>query len=477
MEAGGTPAGLQFRVKTHASIVSKLHRKAEEQFKEQNPDAKGEGYKLSALREMADEVRDGFRFTAVVPKDGYTDKADELVRIMQRNGWTVTKPKRHEFGHYTWDSYPGLNLVFEKNGENVEIQVQTPYSFVAKNATHVAYDIARDGDEENPDIIRINQDQKTIFGCVPTPKNVANKHYIENPLENREEDKKWQPGTTNETSLSSETMDKNSGVSTTQNLGTGSETNELKESTNALTTTGSRNSPKRKHSKQSPTGSKSSTGSKSGLEKRTPTSSNGTTRTKPSHVDTSQATFKEINECLGGNSRVMEYDKPATGLQNVANNHFIENPLGNREEDKKWQPSTTRETSLSSETMDKNYGVSTTQNLGTGNGQSEPRESTSAPTMTGSTNSPKRKPSKQSPKTSKNTTGSKSGLEKRTPTSSNETTRTKPSHIDTSQATFKEINERLSRRGRVTVDGVEYDKPTTGLPEAGDLVETPEGWG
>lgn len=165
MEAGGTPAGLQFRVKTHASIVSKLHRKAKEQFKEQNPDAKGEGYQPSDLREVANKVRDGFRFTAVVPKDGYTDKADELVRIMQRNGWTVTKPKRHEFGHYTWDSYPGLNLVFEKNGENVEIQVQTPYSFVAKSATHVAYDITRDGDMENPDIIRINQDQKPFLGA------------------------------------------------------------------------------------------------------------------------------------------------------------------------------------------------------------------------------------------------------------------------------------------------------------------------
>ena len=91
--------------------------------------------------------------------------------------------------------------------------------------------------------------------------------------------------------------------------------------------------------------------------------------------------------------------------------------------------------------------------------------------------SPKRKHSKQSPTGSKSSTGSKSGLEKRTPTSSNGTTRTKPSHVDTSQATFKEINERLSRRGRVTVDGVEYDKPTTGLPEAGDLVETPEGGG
>lgn len=330
MEAGGTPAGLQFRVKAHVSIVSKLHRKAEEKFKEQNPDAKGEGYKLSALREMADEVRDGFRFTAVVPKDGYTDKADELVRIMQRNGWTVTKPKRHEFGHYTWDSYPGLNLVFEKNGENVEIQVQTPYSFVAKNATHVAYDIARDGDEENPDIIRINQDQKTIFGCVPTPKNVANNHYIENPLENREEDKKWQPSTTRETSLSSKTTDKNSGVSTTQNLETGNETNELKESTNAPTTTGSRNSPKRKPSKQSPKTSKNTTGSKSGLEKRTPTSSNETTRTKSSHVDTSQATFKEINERLSKRGRVtvdgVEYDKPTTGLPEAGD--LVETPEG-----------------------------------------------------------------------------------------------------------------------------------------------------
>ena len=330
MEAGGTPAGLQFRVKTHASIVSKLHRKAKDKFKEQNPDAKGKSYKPSALREVANKVRDGFRFTAVVPKDGYTDKADELVRIMQRNGWTVTKPKRHEFGHYTWDSYPGLNLVFEKNGENVEIQVQTPYSFVAKNATHVAYDIARDGDEENPDIIRINQDQKTIFGCVPTPKNVANKHYIENPLENREEDKKWQPSTTRETSLSSKTTDKNSGVSTTQNLGTGNDTNGLKESTSAPTTTGSRNSPKRKPSKQSPKTSKNTTGSKSGLEKRTPTSSNETTRTKSSHVDTSQATFKEINERLSKRGRVtvdgVEYDKPTTGLPEAGD--LVETPEG-----------------------------------------------------------------------------------------------------------------------------------------------------
>lgn len=318
MEAGGTPAGLQFRVKTHASIVSKLHRKAKDKYKFDNPGEDGNNYEPSDLREMAGKVKDGFRFTAVVPKDGYTDKADELVRIMQRNGWTVTKPKRHEFGHYTWDSYPGLNLVFEKNGENVEIQVQTPYSFVAKNATHVAYDIARDGDEENPDIIRINQDQKTIFGCVPTPKNVANDHYIENPLENREEDKKWQPSTTRETSLSSKTTDKNSGVSTTQNLGTGNDTNGLKESTSAPTTTGSRNSPKRKHSKQSPKTSKNTTGSKSGLEKRTPTSSNETTRTKPNHVDTSQATFKEINERLSKRGRVtvdgVDYEPPTTGV-------------------------------------------------------------------------------------------------------------------------------------------------------------------
>lgn len=318
MEAGGTPAGLQFRVKTHASIVSKLHRKAERKFKEQNPGAKGEGYQPSDLRKMADEVRDGFRFTAVVPKDGYTDKADELVRIMQRNGWTVTKPKHHEFGHYTWDSYPGLNLVFEKNGENVEIQVQTPYSFVAKNATHVAYDIARDGDKENPDINRINQDQKTIFGCVPTPKNVANNHYIENPLEDREEDKKWQPDTTNKTGSLSKTMGKSYGAGTTQNLETGNGRNKQKKPTFTPDTTGSRNSPKRKHSKQSPKTSKSSTGSKSGLEKRTPTSSNETTRTKPSHVDTSQATFKEINERLSKRGRVtvdgVDYEPPTTGV-------------------------------------------------------------------------------------------------------------------------------------------------------------------
>lgn len=338
MEAGGTPAGLQFRVKTHASIVSKLHRKAKEQFKEQNPDAKGEGYQPSDLREVANKVRDGFRFTAVVPKDGYTDKADELVRIMQRNGWTVTKPKRHEFGHYTWDSYPGLNLVFEKNGENVEIQVQTPYSFVAKSATHVAYDIARDGDEENPDIIRINQDKKTIFGCVPTPKNVANKHYIENPLENREENEKWQPDTTNKTGSLLKMTDRSSGASTTQNLGTGNGTSGQKKPTFTPDTTGSRNSPKQKPSKQSPKTSKDTTGGK---------------------LNTS------------GNTR-------------------------------------------------KN-GTNTTQtNL-----------SQSAPSI----------------------------------------------HVDTSQATFKEINERLSKHGRVTVDGVEYDKPTTGLPETGDLVEAPEGWG
>lgn len=318
MEAGGTPAGLQFRVKTHASIVSKLHRKAKDKYKFGTPGEDGKNYQPSDLREMAGKVKDGFRFTAVVPKDGYTGKADELVRIMQRNGWTVTKPKHHEFGHYTWDSYPGLNLVFEKNGENVEIQVQTPYSFVAKNATHVAYDIARDGDEENPDIIRINQDQKTIFGCVPTPTNVANKYYIENPLENREEDKKWQPSTTRETSLSSKTTGKNSGVSTTQNLGTGNDTNGLKESTSAPTMTGSRNSPKRKHSKQSPKTSKNTTGSKSGLEKRTPTSSNETTRTKSSHIDTSQATFKEINERLSKRGRVtvdgVDYEAPTTGI-------------------------------------------------------------------------------------------------------------------------------------------------------------------
>jgi len=155
---GGTLEGLDFRVKSDASMRRKIVSDAKE--------------KMIPPEEAASQIRDALRYTAILPPDGrkFHDAVNSQLEKLKAAGYTVTKLKN------TWqsDGYKGINSAMTtKDGYEFELQFHTPQSFAAKERAHKIYDDARRVPAGSKESLAYQEQMKKIFDAVPIPEGAA----------------------------------------------------------------------------------------------------------------------------------------------------------------------------------------------------------------------------------------------------------------------------------------------------------------
>jgi hypothetical protein len=124
-ENGGTLKGLNHRLKTHSSIVSKIKRYQDEL---------GVGPEEASLN-----VSDAVRYTIVFEPDDLVDKATEMQEQLEQAGWTKYD---HKWKNYYTSSgpYRGYNTMYvNKEGLRFELQFHTEESLRRKRLSHELY--------------------------------------------------------------------------------------------------------------------------------------------------------------------------------------------------------------------------------------------------------------------------------------------------------------------------------------------------
>lgn len=154
-ETGGELVGLEHRIKTPASILSKIER-----VREKTPDTAPE----DAV------VYDALRYTLVVPDEppGHHDRAvRHALEVLEATGHVVEKVKNY------WprgDSYSGTNCVLvSRDGLPWELQIHTPASYATKTRTHEDYERMREDETPVAERRRLFEAMKILWDAVPIP--------------------------------------------------------------------------------------------------------------------------------------------------------------------------------------------------------------------------------------------------------------------------------------------------------------------
>jgi len=128
-QEGGTMDGLDYRLKSRASIISKITR-----MRDTKP--------LATDEERAASITDLIRYTAVFPSDGYNQGVERTMAALDGAGFKQTDWKNYWGGT---DDYDGLHVIVEgKGGTKVELQFHTPESLDTKGQLHPLFEKFRE---------------------------------------------------------------------------------------------------------------------------------------------------------------------------------------------------------------------------------------------------------------------------------------------------------------------------------------------
>lgn len=116
---GGKMEGLDFRVKGQASMERKINADI--------ADAAERGVTMTPA-EAAAKINDALRYTMVFPDAEYTSGVARALAKLEADGFQQIKLKNF------WGNpdYQGINGIFEKNGQRIELQFHTPMSLKVK---------------------------------------------------------------------------------------------------------------------------------------------------------------------------------------------------------------------------------------------------------------------------------------------------------------------------------------------------------
>jgi len=121
-KTGGTPVGLDYRLKSVEAIAGKMIRDALE--------------KNIPPTEALGDLTDVNRYTIVYPPEALVERGTDAIKALTDAGWT---PYDHKAKNYypPGDAYDGFNAVYEnKLGARFELQFHTPDSVRIKEVAH-----------------------------------------------------------------------------------------------------------------------------------------------------------------------------------------------------------------------------------------------------------------------------------------------------------------------------------------------------
>lgn len=154
--AGGRMDGLDYRLKTPASLKRKILKKSIE--------------KGISVKAAAKEIADAVRYTGVIPeppKGNYAKTIKTVIKDLEKQGMTITEIETH------WkrgDAYNGVHITANaKNGTKVEIQFHTEASLAAKGKTHEIYERAREVGISPEERARLTREMIKIADQSPIP--------------------------------------------------------------------------------------------------------------------------------------------------------------------------------------------------------------------------------------------------------------------------------------------------------------------
>ncbi|WP_258371415.1 hypothetical protein [Curtobacterium sp. MCLR17_044] len=132
--AGARPHGLEFRMKSPASLARKIRSRATTTAAAQN---------AGGLQSVSDKLTDLLRYTAVTPRhDDLPGTANTTIAALRARGYTVVSA---EHSYVAGNAYKGIHVLVQHGDERpVEIQFHSELSQAVKDQNHVDYEIERD---------------------------------------------------------------------------------------------------------------------------------------------------------------------------------------------------------------------------------------------------------------------------------------------------------------------------------------------
>jgi hypothetical protein len=167
---GGRLVGLEYRLKTEASLARKLEDRARTRVSSTVDPAQ-------AVQSEAAKVNDTLRYTIIMPSGKYSDLVKDIRNEMQQLGY---KAGNFWDAWATSDTYKGHNLTFILERENdtpllFEVQVHTKDSFATKQEIHGMYEEARAADTSPARKKELDAAMAERWTKVKTPKGQFNK--------------------------------------------------------------------------------------------------------------------------------------------------------------------------------------------------------------------------------------------------------------------------------------------------------------
>lgn len=132
---GGKLEGLQYRLKSHESLISKIKRKQDK-------------YPGMKPNEAGSRITDALRYTAVFPSQNYTEGVQSVLDALDAQGFQVWMKENYWGGR---DDYNGFHANLSgPDGTNIELQFHTPDSLsVKEQKQHPIYEKFRESKDSH----------------------------------------------------------------------------------------------------------------------------------------------------------------------------------------------------------------------------------------------------------------------------------------------------------------------------------------
>lgn len=132
--AGARPHGLEFRMKSPASLARKIRSRATTTAAAQN---------AGGLQGVSDKLTDLLRYTAITAQhDDLPATASTTITALEGRGYTVVSA---EHSYVEGNAYKGIHVLVQHGDERpVEVQFHSELSQAVKDENHVDYELERD---------------------------------------------------------------------------------------------------------------------------------------------------------------------------------------------------------------------------------------------------------------------------------------------------------------------------------------------
>lgn len=164
--------GLEFRLKSPASLARKLQAKARQL-----------GATEDSLRSVADKLSDVARYTVIDEAGDVVGTAKDVYESMITKGARLIEAD-HSYVEGT--SYKGLHMIYETDGVRFEVQVHTEQSQAVKDKLHLLYEEARVLPAVHPDRARFEEQMRSMSASIEDPPGIADFTQLgDTPVERR----------------------------------------------------------------------------------------------------------------------------------------------------------------------------------------------------------------------------------------------------------------------------------------------------